>query len=231
MSEKRKNEQSNQLLIFGGIIGVVVAVVVGVIFFQQTASGANINYDDMTTTISDDGTYVLGDPDAPVTMVVFEDFLCPHCQSYQSTVKQFIQDHVATGEAKFEFRMLIAIDANLSTFAFELVECAAIVDDNPTTFWTAHDVMFDLTSSQRFSDATGRDFAERMGMSYGSLLSCIESGEADNWRADAQLAQTQEWVTGTPAVGWRNASGALLKSPLSSRPTNQELSALVATQS
>ena len=229
MTEKRKNEQNNQLLVFGGIIGVVVAIVVGVIIFQQSASGATINYDELTTTQTEDGAYVLGDPDAPITMVVFEDFMCPHCQTYQDTVKQFIEQHVVTGEAKFEFRMLVAIDPNLSTLAFELVQCAAILDDNPSTFWTAHDTMFDITSSQRFSEQGARDFAERMGISYGALLECVED-DADQWENDARLANQQDWVTGTPAVGWRNASGALLKQPLSGRPSIQELSALVATQ-
>ena len=56
---------------------------------------------DIPQSRTEDGAFVLGDPDAPVTIVEFADFMCPHCQAYQTTVNRFIEQYVATGQAKF----------------------------------------------------------------------------------------------------------------------------------
>lgn len=183
-------------------------------------------YDSIPQARTDDGAFILGNPDAPVTIVMFEDFLCPHCQSYQPTVKQFIQEYVATGQAKLEFRMLTAVHPNFSPFAFQLAECAAT---NGESFWEAHDVIFELASLSQFNDTTGREFADRIGISYETLLECTSN--VDQYVNDAQYAQQFDWVTGTPAVGWRLNDGELRKSPLSGRPTADELGALVESQS
>src|SRR5689334_6670070 len=44
-----------------------------------------------------DGAFVLGDPNAPVSIIVFEDFTCPACQNYKPTMDSFVQNFVVTG--------------------------------------------------------------------------------------------------------------------------------------
>ncbi|MGQ9910017.1 MAG: thioredoxin domain-containing protein [Candidatus Flexifilum sp.] len=53
-----------------------------------------------------DGGFVLGDPDAPITIIEFADWACPHCQDYHTTISALIADQVAAGRAAFEFRIL-----------------------------------------------------------------------------------------------------------------------------
>jgi protein-disulfide isomerase len=53
------------------------------------------------TTIDTSGRPLLGNPDAAVTMVVFEDFRCPACQTFELSVFPAIErDYVATGRVK-----------------------------------------------------------------------------------------------------------------------------------
>lgn len=239
--EKNKNSNKNQqMLIIGGIVAIALVIFATVLFVASPDTKA-LEYADViaeqddngeyirpagdkpfiTAERTDDGAFVIGNPDAAVTVVAFEDFLCSHCQSYQSTVKQFMQDYVFTGKARFEFRMLPI--SQQSGFVFSLVECAA--EDDPAAFWTAHDEMFALTSTSGLN-FDGGDFAESIGASYSSLLDCTET--ANQYRTDQALAaQYSGQITGTPAVTWRLNGSELRLDVINRGPSADELADLV----
>jgi protein-disulfide isomerase len=197
---KRADESQQRKIVVAVVSGVAVLLLIGVIAYLLLGSGSNIDYSKIHQERTADGAFILGNPEAAITVVAWEDFLCPHCQDYESTVEEFIRTYVVTGQARFEFRMLTAIDATYSALAFQLVECAEEL--RPGSFWTARETMFRLTSTSRFGQSSGREFAERMGLSYSSLLDC--TGEANQYETDVDLAQTYgDNVSGTPAVGWR----------------------------
>ena len=222
---KVKNSDNNQqMLIIGGIIAVVVILFVAVLAFSGS-TGASLDYSDTYAERTDDGAFILGDPDAPVTIVAWEDFLCSHCQAYQSTIKRFVEDYVLTGRARFEFRMLPI--STQSSFIFSLVECAAVVEDDPLAFWDAHDAMFSLATTNG-ANLDGSDFADEIGVSYGALLDCADS--ATQYQTDAQVAGQVgdgNQITGTPAVGWRLNGGDIRLDVINRQPTYDDLAGLV----
>jgi|GEM_PF-5454937 len=170
----------------------------------------------------EDGGFVIGDPDALVTIVAFEDFLCPHCQRYEPTVKQFIADYVVTGQARFEYRFLPAVDPTYSALAGQLAECADIL--KPNSFWAAHDTLFDIASTERFNNSSPRTFAERMDIDYDELIECTE--DAGQVSIDVALAQ-QLGITGTPTVMIRYGDAEPQTSRYGQQPTIEQLGALV----
>ena len=222
---KVKSKNSNSQFITLAIVAaaVVVAIVAIVLSSSNTSlGGVSIDYSTIEQDRMPDGGYVLGNPDAPITIVAFEDFLCPHCQSYQPTIKQFIADYVATGKARFEFRMLAAVNPTYSNVAASLAQCADIIE--PGSFWTAHDLLFQIAASEAFSDRSARTFSERMNMSYASLLDC--QNDVSQANVDRDLA-TASNVTGTPTVMIRLENGPLQPSPVGPRPTVQQLGQIV----
>lgn len=220
---KVKNSDKNrQMLIIGGIVAAVVIVFVGVLIVANPSLGS-FDYEGIPAERTADGAFILGDPDAPITVVAWEDFLCPHCQNYQSTLKQFFQEYVATGQARFEFRMLPI--SQQSGFIFSLVECAAEVSDDPAAFWPAHDAMFHLASTSGIN-LDGSDFADAIDVPYGSLLDCTET--ANQFTIDGTLANNFSEVTGTPSVGWRFGDGPVQFSIISRQPSFEELQGLMA---
>ncbi len=240
---KAKNSDKNQqMFIIGGIVAIAVIVFAGVLFLAAPDT-RSLDYDDViaerddngeyirpsgdepfiTAERTDDGAFIIGNPDAAVTVVAWEDFLCPHCQAYQSTIKQFMEDFVFTGQARFEFRMLSI--STQSGFVFSLVECVAEVEDDPAAFWAAHDEMFALTSTSGAS-FDGSDFAQSIGASYGELLDCAET--ANQYQIDqAYAGQYSGQITGTPAVGWRLNGGEVRLDVISRQPSADELAGLV----
>lgn len=58
---------------------------------------------DGTTTVSDLPPPVLGDPDADVTVEVYEDFSCPHCATYNEEVFPQLQEtYLDPGTIRYE---------------------------------------------------------------------------------------------------------------------------------
>jgi hypothetical protein len=201
---KRADESQQRKVVVAAVSGLAVLVLIGVIAYLVFGGGSSIDYSKLHQERTSDGAFILGDPAAAITIVAWEDFLCPHCQDYESTVEEIIQKYVATGQARFEFRMLTAIDPTYSALAFQLVECAEEL--RPGSFWDARETMFRLTSTSRFNQSSGRSFAEDMGLSYSALLDC--TSEATQYQTDVALAQTYgDNVSGTPSVAWRLNGG------------------------
>lgn len=153
---------------------------------------------------TDDGGFVMGDPDAPITIVEFADFACPHCQDYRETVDQLIETYVATGQAQFEFRTFPTAGGELTVFAAQLAECADA--QQPGAFWFAHDLFYDLAIEGQYDPKMGRVLAARLELDYGQMLSCVTT--ARQIQIDFELGE-QGGVRGTPAVMVRYGDGAM----------------------
>jgi protein-disulfide isomerase len=206
------------------VSALAVIALFAVVAFVIYGNQSRIDYTGIPMERTADGAFILGNPEASVTIVAWEDFLCPHCQAYEATLQQFIREYVATGQARFEFRMLVAIDATYSALAFQLVECAE--ESQPGSFWKARETMFHIASTSRFNQNSGREFANDMGMSYGALLNC--TSEAEQYTVDMNLAnQYGDAVTGTPAVGWRLDGGSVRFDIISRQPTVREMGSLI----
>lgn len=200
-------QQQQQMYLVGGIalIAVIVFAVAVVIGNQGgVTSRSGLNYGEIPSTQLEDGTYVLGNPDAPITIVEFADFNCPHCQDYKSTVDQVLEELVEPGLAKFEFRVYPILGAD-SVYYAQLLECTA--DQlGAEGFWRAHEELFYHASRGVNGNDAGRRIADELGMNYTELLECTRS--ADQYEANLALGR-EVAVQGTPAVRLRYADGEL----------------------
>jgi len=217
------------LLVFGfmffGISSVETSPETMMMPTLAASSASSSYYASIPQSRTEDGAFVLGYASAPITIVAFEDFLCPHCQNYEPDIQEFIHTYVVTGQARFEFRMLPI--SQISSVSFGLAECADELE--PGSFWVAHDTLFDIASTTRFSQESPRVFAEALNLSYSDLLDCLAT--ADQYQIDTALASHYNEVTGTPSVGWRLGDGELRFDQISRRPTVDELGALIRSQS
>lgn len=191
-----KIETQRQRLTF--LVAITVVAVIAVIIFiflsrQSATAGRSLSYSDVPSGRLADGGFYLGNPDAPITLVEFADFLCPHCQAYEPTMERFIREFVLTGMARFEYRMLPT--QNLSPYVGQVAECAAEMYEGG--FWPVHDELFRVASSSRVTDDIGRRIANTFNLDYGQLLACTRN--ANQVVVDQQLAN-RVGASGTPAI-------------------------------
>ena len=200
--DKKKKQQ--QMIIVGAVAVVaIVGAIIAIIVSSQPAAASGIDFAELHHERRPDGGFVLGDPDAPITIVEFADFLCPFCQSYKPTMNEFVREQVVTGRARYEYRMLPT--QQQSSYLGQLAECAA--EQREAGFWYAYDELFAMASSGSIDrDAVGRDLANRLDINYTELLTC--SQDAEQVFTDQELGRNND-VTGTPAVRMRINNGAL----------------------
>lgn len=171
---------------------------------QQVGGVADVSVDDDA---------VLGDPNAPITIVEFSDFQCPFCRKfYKETLPQIKKDYIATGKAKFVYRdfPLVQIHPG-ATPAAEGAECAK----DQGKFWEMHDAIFNEQEKQgsgtvQFTADDVKKWAGNIGLDTAKFNQCLDSGkykqEVEKDLADGSAAG----VNGTPAtfINGRLVSGA-----------------------
>ncbi len=159
-------------------------------------------YADLPQSRTADGAYVLGDPDAPITVIEFADWVCPHCVDYHPAMDQFILDYVATGQAKFEFRIFPTAGGQLTAVMGALAECA----DNAQagTFWQAHALYYHYAETGLYDSLVPFRAIEALNLDFDAMATCLPT--AMQWQTDVQFGRDNA-ISGTPAVLIRYGEG------------------------
>ena len=136
---------------------------------------------------------MLGDPNAPVTIIEFSDFECPFCKRGYDTMKEIIAEYVDTGKANLVFMDYpLSFHQNAKPAAIAAA-CAGEQD----MFWEFHDLLFE--NQESLDRDTYLMHAETLMLDVDSFTTCIdEERYADDVDADMAMGQ-QAGVTGTPA--------------------------------
>lgn len=161
-------------------------------------------YEGLTTERLEDGGFVVGSPDAPLTVVEFADFLCPHCQDYTEVAHQFVESYVAEGQARFEYRLFPVVDPVLSAYSSQVAECADVL--SPGLFFPVHDYLFDKAAARELGPEIGEVVAEFFSLDADELTTCAET--AEQYLVDLELGSSVG-VSGTPATRIRVEGGEL----------------------
>lgn len=196
--------QSQQGLIV--IVGVVVVAIVVFLVAIMASGGTNvqnIDYSAMNASRGTDGAFIIGDPAAPITVIEFADFGCPHCMEYHSTMTQVIANYVATGKARFEFRIFPTAGGQQTVYAGAVAEC--IAESNPALYWQAYDRFFNLAETGRyFQDGAIIGVVQELGLNRSEVMNCTTS--SNQVTVDVNYGQNLG-VSGTPAVMVRYGDG------------------------
>jgi protein-disulfide isomerase len=120
-----------------GSVAVVIVVVLGLVWLNRPGSTAGTGDFELVSREQVSGR-TWGDPDAPVRMIVFEDFQCPVCERHTESVEPTIASElIETGQVSYEFHHLAFLGPE-SIQAASAAECAL----EQGQFWPYHDVLF-----------------------------------------------------------------------------------------
>jgi protein-disulfide isomerase len=150
-----------------------------------------------------DGT-AMGDPQAPVTIEVYEDFQCPACKSYSEQIAPQIKDaYVATGDVYYVFRHFPFLDDNAPRKESDQAANASMCAADENRFWDYHDMLFVNWNGENqgsFNDRRLVAFAEALGLDMEKFNPCFEANlHAEEINSDLQMGR-ELGVTGTPSV-------------------------------
>ncbi len=150
-----------------------------------------------TSTIVD---FALGDPDAPVELIEYASFTCPHCATFHDQVlPQLKRDYVETGKVRFVYREVYFDRPGL--WAAMVARCAGEM-----RYFGVVDMIYRNQSAWTQGDAaTIAGNLRRIGLSAGledaEIDACMQDAETAQAMLDNSNANREEYpIEGTPAL-------------------------------
>ena len=197
----------------GVIIGVVViAIIAGVAVSFSSTPSETVNLDMSRThgTISTAmGSPILGDPNAPVTIVEFGDYQCHQCYNwFHNTKPSITRDYIDTGKVNLVFVDMAFLGRDSSPAA-QATYCA----EDQGKYWEYHDMLYNAQEDKIDGGWANTErlkaFAFSMGLDMELFESCLDSGKYSK-RVQYNTQQARDHgVRGTPGFFIVGSDGQL----------------------
>jgi protein-disulfide isomerase len=241
-AEQFAEQRKKRLLGLGGVLAVAAAIVLVLVLVSgggddKGAAGAGAGSD--VTGVADvqamfegipQSGITLGKPDAPVTIVEFADMQCPVCKTYSETqLPRVVQDHVATGNANLEFRMLSFLGED-SVRMGRVVTAAGFQNK----LFETQELFFRNQGEENTGYATDeyiRSILDAVpGLDVERTLKDAESEKAKEEMAAANTLMSRRGVQGTPTVfvGTSEDDLQMVENPLEDGAVAQAVEAALA---
>lgn len=120
----------------------------------------------MRLPVSIEGSPVLGEGEAPVTLVEFSDFHCPYCKRVEDTLKALLTQYGT--KVKLVYRQFPI--QGLHPQARRAAEASLCAHDQGK-FWEYHDILFE--QSPKAADDDLKSYAEQVGLDSKKFSSCL----------------------------------------------------------
>jgi len=197
INPKGQDQQVQKVMMYTGVAVIAIAIIFVVLRFMQGNPPLEF---DMT------GQPSLGSPDAPVTVIEFGDWKCPHCKQFHDLAfPQLKEEYIDTDQVEFYFvnfpLSLLGPDSRNAALGAECV-----YDMGEEYFWRYYDAIYENQQPEHEIWATPEFLADQVELHVNpevdrdAFISCItdeEFGEVVD--ADFRLG-ADSGVASTPSI-------------------------------
>jgi protein-disulfide isomerase len=202
----RQQETKSRLVTIGLIIAGAALLVFAFISPQLRSVGEVIVPEPRALELPNPDGLSLGDPNAPTTIDVFEDFQCPACQFFTESVEPLIIEYlVIPGKARLVYHNYPFIDGPGADNGGESDRAAnaSMCANEQGKFWDMQAIIFANWNGENqgnLSDRFLEAMAEKIELDMGAYNACYDSNKYQaEIQADFDLG-TEMGVSGTPSV-------------------------------
>lgn len=147
-----------------------------------------------------DEDYIIGDKNAPVTLVEYLSQTCSHCAEFRANeIPKIEESFVKTGKVRIVFRELHR--NNIDVAASVLGRCLGREGFLPfTDMLLANQQSWMMREDQNIGEGL-REMARRAGMSSGDFDTCLKNQELAKKLAEKSQSDAKDYcITGTPTL-------------------------------
>lgn len=196
------DDQINKYLIPGAIVLAGAVIAVAVIYSVNGPSPKNAAKSETAAIGSmpavTSGDFVLGQENAPVTIVEYGDFQCPFCgKFFKDTEPTLRENYIKTGKVKFIYRDFAFLGQE-SLWAANAARCAG----EQGKFWQYHDYLYNNQRGENqgaFGKNNLKSFAAALSLDGGKFDTCLDSDKYLEEIKKETKAGGESGVQGTPA--------------------------------
>ena len=150
------------------IIGIVVGGSIGIYEINSNES-KTVSFEKLIK----NGSPILGNSDAPITIVEWGDYQCTYCYKFhQNTLEIINEEFIKTGKVK-----VIFIDFPLNGFDSKLASEASYCAQDQGKYWEYHDELYKNWAGERTGWITRESlskFAESINLSSTQFNKCLD---------------------------------------------------------
>jgi protein-disulfide isomerase len=199
LKKQEKAQERRRNLMVGGVVAVVL-LLIGAVFYVVSRS----NDVDASAAGQTEYGVTIGPDDAPKSVVIYEDFLCPFCGDLEASTHDKLAELAAAGKVQVDYRPFVLLSragdySARSTSAFGVVLDKA----GPQVAKKFHDLLYAEQPEEgaaSYPDAQWLiDKAVEAGADEDAVSAGIEAGENDFAKEATKEAQ-EAGVTSTPTV-------------------------------
>jgi protein-disulfide isomerase len=203
LKEKQRKERRRQVLTVVGLL-VAIALIVGAGFvINSLRDDTKANAQAVPPPGSEFGL-TIGPDDAPHTLVVYEDFLCPYCGELEKQTRDQIAALAEAGKVQVEYRPIVFLSrlgpySARATLFFTLVQ----QQDGDEVAKKFHDLLFENQPSEEGPFPSRDDLyalAAQAGANADELRKAVESGEGAELVAAATNQAQDLHIDSTPTL-------------------------------
>ena len=125
----------------------------------------------------DNASPILGDLNAPLTMIEFGDYQCTFCKKFfHETEESIITNYVETGKVKILFKDFIVVPGNDSVNAANAAHCA----NDQEMFWQYHSTLYNNWDGEGTGWASFErlhQFASTLGLDMDKFSECMSKSK------------------------------------------------------
>ncbi len=205
--EQERAERRRRHVFIGVGVALALALVVGIAYaVQSSRDTTGVTATPPAGVVGDYGV-PYGDEAAPVTVTIFEDFMCPFCGDLEAATGDVLDELVASGDVRVDYRVLAFLDrvSNGTDYSTRATSALGVVLDQagPEAAVTFHDLLFENQPEEDtdgLSDDELVQLAVEAGADEASVRGPIEDRAFEQWVANATDAASQAGVAQTPTV-------------------------------
>ena len=200
--EAARRERNRRLAITTGILVLLALVVATGVWVTAGSSTPDPAAARTPAARVGDHSLVVGDADAPVKVVVYEDFLCPFCRQLETSTRDFLHQDAAKGKVQVEYRPFQLLPDDYSRRALD-AWATVLQRGTPAQALRFHDLLYDAQPYEQAAHKPGlaslRALARKAGVTDPTVLDALGSREATFFAASQRSAERTR-VRGTPTV-------------------------------
>jgi protein-disulfide isomerase len=205
VEEQKARERRRRVTLWTTVGVVVVLLVAGLVGYsvmagQQKATAGKL----VTPSVAVDSGTAFTVGTGPVTIDLYEDFMCPICHEFENASGATIKQLVAQNKVTVRYHPVAILDAssngtNYSTRAAGAAAAAAV----DGKFLAYHDVLYanqPQEGSDGLTDAKLIQLGASVGLTGSSFTDAVHNKTYDAWADKVTETFAQRGYTGTPTV-------------------------------
>jgi protein-disulfide isomerase len=193
----RKSSNNNRFLVIGAASAVALFVVFLLVLANRPRQADEEHLslvESLPKGLTVDGLPYIGDPDAPVTMTVYEDLGCPNCRRFYLEVEPgILSEYVAEGKVRLVIYQLAFVNQQSLPGA----EGAACAQDQGR-YWEYRDALFNNQGVRQFTRENLVAIAEELGLDRQAFTNCYDFANYTQEIIDRSQRASNFGINATP---------------------------------